>query len=472
MLKYSFDKKPGQPLYEGLYESLRADIQGGRLLAGQKLPSKRNMAADNDISVTTVLNAYQQLLTEGYLVSREKSGYFVADIQKLPKMPRKKQYGSSIHFKEDKWFADFRSNNTLYQNFPFATWKKLIREILSEEDIQLVRRGNPFGYEELRRQIADYIYRVRGISVSPECVIIGAGIEYLYARLITIFPQNTIYAVETPGYRKIPAIYEAYHLRWKSIAMDQNGIDMPQLRISGANIVHVSPEHHYPLGITMPASRRHELLNWAQEGEDHYIIEDDYDCEFRYNSKPIPALKSRDALGKVIYMNTFSKTLSPSIRISYMVLPEQLLEKYIAEMNFFTNSTSSLEQYALARFIGRGYFERHLNRMRRLYRQEGERLIRMIRDNEHIPVNELAGGSSGTHVTVKLDTEMSDAKIRRRAAEMGINLKCLSDFCIVPDKRYDHTMVLNYSDMDEAIQREAIRRLGEIFSMNGKGENG
>ena len=463
MLKYSFERKRGVPLYEELYKALKTDILAGRLRAGERLPSKRSMAEDNDISVTTVLNAYQQLLTEGYITSREKTGYFVSDIKKIDPIPETSRPFVGKYYKEDEWFADFQSNNFLYNHFPFAMWKKVIREILSENDLELVRRGNPFGLEELRTQIAEFLYRSRGITVSPECVIIGAGIEYLYARLITLFPPSTIYAVETPSYRKIPDIYQAYHLRWKSVGMDSSGVSMPDLITSDASIVHVSPEHHYPLGTVMSIARRHELLNWAGNDEHRYIIEDDYDCEFRYHTRVIPALKSHDATGHVIYMNTFSKTLSPAVRISYMVLPEHLLQRYIEQTHFFTNSTSSLEQYAVARFLEKGYFERHLNRIRKQYRQAGERLISLLQESEQIPIRSIRGGDSGTHVTVRVDTEMSDRELQKRSAEMGIQLHCLSDFCTRPDPRYDHVMVLNFSDMDEETQREAIRRLGEIF---------
>ena len=463
MLKYNFSKTEGKSLYEGLYEALKADILNGHLKAGHKLPSKRNMAADNGISVTTVLNAYNQLLMEGYIIGHEKRGYFVADIQTLPHKEERRRGFTGRYYHEDSWFADFRSNDILYQHFPFATWKKVVREILADYDEALIHRCNPFGLEQLRIQIADYLYRVRGMNVSPECIVVGAGIEYLYARLITIFPEHTIYAVETPGYRKIPEIYAAYHLRWKSVGMDAGGLSMVDLITSDADVVHVSPEHHYPLGTIMPAARRHELLAWAGENEDRYIIEDDYDCEFRYNSKPIPALKSRDNADKVIYMNTFSKTMSPSIRISYMVLPERLMKRYVDSTHFFTNSTSTLEQHAMARFIENGHFERHLSRIRRAYRMEGERLIRLIRENPAIPAVEITGGDSGTHVIVKVDTQMPDLTLRRKAAEMGINMKCISDFCSSPDPRYDHCMVLNFSNMDEDVQREAIRRLGEIF---------
>ena len=463
MIKYELEKRPGRPLYESLYEALRRDILSGRLAAGTRLPPKREMASDNDISLTTVINAYQQLIMEGYIINEERRGYFVAGIKAMPKMPGRRPEEEKEYYQEEEWFADFCANNTLYRYFPFTTWKKVVREVLSDYEMELVVRGNPFGLEALREQIADYLYRARGISVSPACIIIGAGIEYLYARLITLFPPATIYAVENPGYLKIPQIYASYHLRWKEIEMEEGGISMEDLRVKDVVITHVSPDHHYPLGTIMPADRRQELLAWAEEYEERYIIEDDYDCEFRYNSKPIPALKSLDAHGKVIYMNTFSKTVSPALRISYMVLPEQLLKRYISRMHFFTNSTSSLEQYALARFIGNGHFERHLNKIRKYYRQEGEQLLRALRENDSIPIQSISGGDSGTHLLVKLNTELNDRDVKRRAAALGVNISCLSDFCIRANRKYDHTLVLNYSDLDEETQREAIRRIGTVF---------
>ncbi len=463
MIKYTLTKRPGKTLYESLYKALRSDILNGNLPAGTRLPSRREMAAVNDLSITTVVNAYQQLLMEGYIVSEEKRGYFVADIQAMERLRDIQASAEKKYYTEDQWFADFRANNTLYHYFPFGTWKKVIRQILSEYEIELVARGNPYGIKELRVQIADYLYRVRGIKVSPECIIIGAGIEYLYARLITLFPPGTIYAVENPGYQKISQIYRAYHLRWKSVEMDESGVSMTDLRVKDAVIVHVSPEHHYPLGTLMPMDRRQELLAWASEFEERYIIEDDFDCEFRYNAKPMPALKSLDIHGKVIYMNTFSKTLSPAVRISYMVLPEKLMERYVQETHFFTNSTSSLEQYALARFIEQGYFERRLNKMRKLYRKEGEDLYRALSGNSRIPILSLSNGESGTHLLVRLNTHLSDVQIKQKAAALGIHLSCLSDYCSTYNEKYNNTLVLNFSDMEEAVQKEAIERLGRIF---------
>ncbi len=468
VLVYHLEKKPGKPLYESLYEAIRNDILKGKLRKGQKLPSKRDLAADNRISLTTVVNALQQLVMEGYLESREKKGYFIADIRKMDTV-KTGVPAFTRRYVEDEWFADFRANNTLYRYFPFTAWKKMIREVLTDYEIELVQRCNPYGLEELRVQIAEYLHRSRGISVAPEHIIIGAGIEYLYARLISLFPEKTVYAAEDPGYQKIPQIFRTYHLHWQGIAMDSDGVSIDELRRKGASVIHVSPEHSYPTGIIMPMHRRQELLDWADESPCRYIIEDDFDCEFRYNFKPVPSLKSLDSGDKVIYMNTFSKTLSPAIRISYMILPEQLLELYIRSTNFFTNSTSSLEQYTLARFIEKGYFERHINRMRKRYRQEGEYLLRAIRGTPSIPVVEVSDGSCGTHLLIRLDTELSDEEIKKRAAKKGIHVGCLSDFCIGSSTGYEHTLILNFSDLDEETQLEAVRRLGQVLNEDEEG---
>ena len=296
MLHYELVKKRGCPLYECLYECLREDILRGRLLPGTKLPSRRELARDNGISVKTVVNAYEQLLVEGYLIAKEKKGYFVADVETMDQYhPEKAEYPQL--YREEKWFADFTANNTIYEKFPFSMWRKVMREVLSEYDMELVQRAHFLGVRQLREVIADYLYRLRGIVVSPECIVIGAGIEYLYGKLVKLLPGDSVYGVENPGYKKIPRIYEEYGLSWRYTEMDENGMSMESLRESGADVIHVSPEHHYPLGTVMSAARRQELLNWAVEKEGRYVIEDDYDCEFRYRSRSIPALKSMIGMG-------------------------------------------------------------------------------------------------------------------------------------------------------------------------------
>lgn len=477
MLIYDFSKRKNHSLYEYLYHCLKEDILSGRIPAGTKLPSKRELAADNQISVRTVMNAYDQLLTEGYITSEEKRGYFAASLETVPEqllMSVKRKHAKEEEpghyaedyeplYKEDTWYADFTSNNTIYEKFPFSLWRKTMREVLSEYDLELVKRAHFLGVPALRVAIADYLYRSRGMRVSPECIVIGASIEYLYQKLIKLLPEHSVYGAENPGYRKIPRIYEEFGLSWKSLRMDESGVSMESLRGSGANIIHVSPEHHYPLGTVTTAGRRQELLSWAMEEANRYIIEDDYDCEFRYLTKSIPAMQSMDVSHRVIYMNTFSKSLAPAIRISYMVLPKKLMERYIAHANFYSNSASSCEQYALARFIENGSFERHLSRLKKYYRQEGERLLRIIKQSRLIPVSRITGGSCGTHLLVYLDTSMTDVEIRWAAKSHGINLACLSEFCTEVEPEYEHVLVLNYCDLDEGTLAETVRRLGNIF---------
>lgn len=420
------------------------------------------MAKDNGISITTVMNAYDQLLMEGYIISKEKKGYFVADVQAMSEYHPEPLEFSKI-YQEEQWFVDFTANNTVYNKFPFSTWRKVVREVLAEYDMELVMRGNFLGVEKLRQEITDYLYRSRGITVSPECIVIGAGIEYLYSRLIKLLPSDAVYAVENPGYKKIPRIYEENGLKWKWVEMDEHGINMKSLRKSQASVIHVSPEHHYPLGTVMTTVRRQEVLEWVAERPDRYIIEDDYDCEFRYRSKSIPALKGLDRNHRVIYMNTFSKSLAPAIRISYMILPEKLMEKYVRTSNFYSNTVSSLEQYALAKFIEKGYFERHLSRIKKYYRIEGERLLRIIKQSPLLPIVKAEGMESGTHLLVKLDTSLTDVEIKWAAKSQGINISCLSEFCGEIKPEYQHVLVINYSDLDENTLREAVRRLANIF---------
>lgn len=462
MLIYNFEERNGKTLYDYLYECMKKDILSGRLPTKTKLPSKREMAKDNGISITTVMNAYDQLLMEGYIISREKKGYFVADVQAMSEYHPEPLEFSKI-YQEEQWFVDFTANNTVYNKFPFSTWRKVVREVLAEYDMELVMRGNFLGVEELRQEIADYLYRSRGISISPECIIIGAGIEYLYSRLIKLLPSDAVYAVENPGYKKIPRIYEENGLKWKWVEMDAHGISMESLRDSGASVIHVSPEHHYPLGTVMTTVRRQEVLDWVAERPDRYIIEDDYDCEFRYRSKSIPALKGLDRNHRVIYMNTFSKSLAPAIRVSYMILPEKLMEKYVRTSNFYSNTVSSLEQYALAKFIKKGYFERHLSRIKKYYRTEGERLLRIIKQSPLLPIVKADGMESGTHLLVKLDTSLTDVEIKWAAKSQGINIACLSEFCGEIKPEYQHVLVINYSDVDENTLREAVRRIANIF---------
>lgn len=460
MLLYNLSEKGNRTMYEYLYECIREDILSGRLTRGEKLPSKRSFAKYHAISVKTVENAYELLLAEGFVVSREKSGYFVEEV----KTPSPVYSVQEVPLRqEEQYLADFTINNTVYERFPFSQWARVMREILTEQDAELLKTVPFQGTMELRCAIAGHLYHFRGMSVSPEQIIVGAGTEYLYGQLLQLLGRGHRYALEDPGYNKIARIYENYGMDWSYVSYEEEGIHLEELKESGADVIHVSPGHHFPLGSVMPPARRRELLSWASEQPDRYIIEDDYDCEFQYAGRPVPTMQSMDTNHRVIYINTFSKTLAPSIRISYMVLPVKLMERYRAGMNFYSCTVSGFEQYALARFIDRGYFERHLNRMRRYYREHRNRMLEALKRNRLFPLADVKENQAGTHFLLKIDTTMNDIQLKWAAAKAGIKIACLSEYCHKNREAYAHTIVLNYSDMSEEVLQKAMGRLAEIL---------
>ena len=269
-------------------------------------------------------------------------------------------YASFVtRFREEEYLADLTANNIQYDKFPFATWAKIMRQTLTDYDTSLLKTVPFNGVEKLRVAIAEHLYRYRGMHVSPDHIIVGAGTEYLYSRLLQLLGKNAKFGVENPGYRKITKLYDVGGVTWDYVDIDSQGMKVEQLDQKGITVAHVSPEHHFPIGLVMPVGRRQELLRWAAEEPERYIVEDDFDCEFRMVGKPVPSMQSMDRNHRVIYINTFSKTMVPSLRIGYMVLPEKLMERYISTMNFYSCTVSGFEQYAMAAFLEKGYFERH-----------------------------------------------------------------------------------------------------------------
>lgn len=462
MLTYDLSKREKATMYEYLYQKIKEDIQQGHIKEKEKLPSKHALAEHLHISIKTVENAYDQLLLEGYISSEEKKGYFANRIQKVSNHPNSYEAFPLQQAGEECW-ADFTANGINYDKFPFATWAKVMRETLTDYDTTLLKTVPFNGVEALRREIAEYLYRHRGMQVSPEHIIIGAGTEYLYNRLLQLFGQNAGYVIENPGYGKIAKIYDACNANWSYVNVDKNGLDIKALRDRDANVVHVSPGHHYPIGLVMPVGRRQELLAWAAEERNRYIIEDDFDCEFRMAGRPIPSLQAMDSNHRVIYMNTFSKTMVPSLRVSYMVLPEKLMERYLSTMNFYSCTVSGFEQYALAAFMKKGYFERHLRRMVTYYRQQREKILRLFKESPLMAAANILEEDAGTHFLLQVDTDLSDTEIKWAAKEKGILINCLSEYCFDNSGRYRGILLINYSDMEEWKLQKAIGVLEEIF---------
>ena len=454
MLTYSLKKAPGVPLYEALYRCIRGDILCGNLKPGQKLPSKRALAQNLEVSKITVETAYGQLLEEGYIRACEKVGYFVETVEISPKI---RSYPQAEPEVVNKALLNLTENGT--ENFPFSVWSRLQREVMLDYGEKLLLPLPNQGIPELRRAIAEHLGAFRGMVVDPGNILVGAGTDFLYNLLIQLLGRDRVYAVEDPGYEKIRKIYAAGGVRCISAPMDDKGV-RPQL-LEGADVLHISPSHHFPTGLVTPLSRRVELLDWAR-ARSRWIIEDDYDSEFRFDAHPKPALQSLDE-SRVIYMNSFSKTLAPSIRISYMVLPPELMQTFRRELGFYSCTVSSFEQYTLARFLSRGYFEKHINRMRKFYKNRRNNVIRMLESCPFADRITIWEQDAGLHFLLKVDTRLSDRALTDRLESLGIRVKALSSFYHSREQKDLHCLVINYSGLREESLRQALEAVAGSF---------
>lgn len=464
MLTYDLNKADG-PLYRGLYHCIKDDILKGKLGINEKMPSKRALANNLGVSTITVENAYDQLIGEGYLYSIPKKGYFVSDISdlRINNAPIQKSLNIEKGNDAEELFFDFSSNKTESDDFPFSVWAKLMRDTISLKEKELLTVSPCEGVKELREAIANHLSSFRGMNVDPDQIIVGAGTEYLYSLLIKLLGMGKTYCLENPGYKKLISIYNSNGVTCKYVNMDDKGIIADELRMSGADIVHISPTHHFPTGITMPVSRRYELLAWANEADGRYIIEDDYDSEFRLNGKPIPPFQSIDACEKVIYMNTFSKSLTSTIRISYMVLPEHLANKYYRTLSFYSNTVSTFEQYTLAAFISQGYFEKHINRMRLRYGRKRARILDTIQQIFEEQQYQVIENDSGLHFLLEFHTKMTDVDIQKKCLEKKIRIGTISDYYLDGVTRNRHQFILNYSGLNMDNLEPALITLKKII---------
>ena len=454
MVTYELKKAPGVPLYEALYRCIRGDILSGKLKPGEKLPSKRALAQNLEVSKITVETAYNQLLSEGYLRSEEKVGYFVEAVEHraVSEPPR-----NTVQITEkQRWLLDLTANGT--GQFPFSVWMKLQREVTLDYGQALLLPIPNRGIPELRQAIANHLSDFRGMRVDPENILIGAGTDFLYNLLMQLLGREKTYAVEEPGYGKIRKIYAAGGVKSVSAPMDKQGVIPDGLQ--KADVLHFSPSHHFPTGLVTPVSRRMELLSWA--GNSRWIIEDDYDSEFRFDAHPMPAMQSLDRAGRVIYMNTFSKSIAPSIRISYMVLPADLMEEFQRRLGFYSCTVPSFEQYTLARFLSRGYFEKHINRMRKLYKNRRNLVISFLNRCPFADRLTILEQDAGLHFLLKVDTALTDGELTTRLARVGIRVQALSEFYhdTAENRR---CLVINYSGIREDALEQALDAVKEIM---------
>lgn len=402
MLSYDMGERGNASRYDYLYRCIRHDIAHGNISSDEKLPSKRALARNLGVSVITVEAAYAQLIAEGYVRAEERRGYFACELSPVARGGR--QGGARL--RGDAGRSGVPENNPMTPSlasgsaagsaatalFPYQTWARVMRRTLTEESsATLAEAALAAGSPRLRQAIASYLREYRGMEVPAERIVIAAGSQTLYQLIVQLLGRERTFATECPGYPLLGRIYGAQNVHCASIPLSAGGIDIAALRESGVSVAHVMPAHQFPTGVVMSAACRRDLLNWSRTDEarafsaagprGRFIVEDDYDAEFRMSGRPIAPLSSVDVAGRVIYLNSFTKSLGAAFRIAYMALPEELAAQFELNLGFYSNTVSPLEQLALARFIEQGHYERHVNRLRTHAKQLQDELVRRVRES-------------------------------------------------------------------------------------------
>lgn len=468
VITFNIDTHSKEPIYMQIYDYICAEIRSGNLRPGDRLPSSRQLSVHLQVSRNTVDMAYGQLNAEGYIESRPKQGYYICDITNhipaifpsdapaVPPSPRPAS-PSSVCF-------DFNPNGIDLEYFPYNIWKKTMKDILyNDSQDNLLLPGDPQGDLGLRQAIAGYLHQSRGVRCDASQVIVGAGTDFLLILLYQLLGAKAVYAVENPGYFQAYQVLSHIGASTVPVSMDGSGIHMDDLYHSGASVAYVMPSHHFPTGIVMPIKRRLELLAWAGNCPDRYIIEDDYDSEFRYKGRPIPSLQGIDTSGHVIYMGTFSKALTPAMRVGYMVLPPSLLSRYRQQLSFYSSSVSRSEQKFLTLFIRRGQFERHLNRMRNVYKEKRDYILKAFQPYRQFLT--ISGENSGLHMLLHFKDGRTTTQLLSQAAEQGIRLYQVSDYSM--DTRsssaFDDHIILGYAALPMDRLETGLSRLLDVW---------
>lgn len=466
------------PLYEKIYEYIKNEIVDGKISKGEKLPSTRLLAKNLSVSRSTAELAYDQLLAEGYIEAEPYRGYFVCDVEALYQLEQRNHMQEKLQAGQDwqpGWKTeikhgagsskqkeiDFSPYTIDTQNFPYNVWRKLHKNVLLDDREEILLSGDGQGDHELRMAIADYLHQARGVNCVAEQIIIGAGNEYLELLLAQVLGEKKTVLMDDPTYLQAYRTFSNMGYLVKNIPAEQGSMPIEAVRREDADILYVMPSHQFPLGTVMPLKQRLELLKWASEKEGRYLIEDDHDSEYRYKGKPIPALQSIDHEEKVIYLGTFSKSIAPSLRISYMVLPQHLLKNYQSYCGFYSTTVSKIQQEVLCGFIRDGYFGRHLNKMRGIYKNKHDFLVSELKKRPW--VENIAGDNAGLHVLVQVDTQMSEEELCERAAEQGIHLMGISEHYIHKPPVSKPVLLLGYGKPDEKRILEGLNRLEHVI---------
>lgn len=465
MLDYNLEQRGEASLYEYVYQQIRDDIVAGRIAAGEHLPSKRAFANHLGISVITIENAYSQLLAEGYICSKPRRGYYACELPEAPVLA-----SAETELDRDSAAAGSNTHDAGEQPEQFAPlspsaleaarlWQSALRATLTSEDEREIFSPAPAqGTARLRCAIAHHLRGTRGMNVNPDNIVIGAGAQLLDTMLVQLLGADKTYAVEDPGYLRLTRIYQAMGCEVRHVPLDGEGVNLGELLDAGADVLHLMPSHQYPTGLVTSIARRYALLSWAAERPGRYLIEDDFDCEFRLAGKPIPALASIDAAQSVIYTNTFSKGLSSALRLAYMVLPDELMERFRRELGFYASSVSSVDQVALARLLESGDYERHVNRVRVRAREARDGLVAIVR--KAFPAGEVSieHADAGLYCVLTPASDKVGDGLIRAIADVGIPYVNIDDCLWANDQTTTRRVLIQYDDLSpqvlDALQKQ------------------
>jgi len=463
------NKEESSPIYLQLYHYFREQIESGRLASEAKLPSIRQLSQTLNISKNTVELAYQQLVAEGYIEGKEKKGYFVLKLDPFDFKHEPDLISSDAsknkELQKEKTFIDFHYGDIELSRFPIKSWKKCLIDALKDPNQEVYSYGNRQGHKGLREEIAKYLFQARGVQCSANQIILTAGTQLaiqLLCQLLSL--RNTKVAMENPGYDGVRRTFESQHCEIVPISLEEDGIHMEELEKVSASCAYVTPSHQFPMGMVLPIHKRIKLLQWAQK-HSSYIIEDDYDSEFRYQGQPIPSLKSLDTNGNVIYLGTFSKSFLPAARVSYVVLPDDLMKRFQAEFSFYNQSVSPLIQEALFLFMRNGHFSRHIRKMRTIYQAKQQVLLEAI--DKFLTGVTVIGQKAGLHLLLECG-KVDARKLLKQAETLGVKIYLTKQYWLGESPHSNQSIIMGYGGLTEEEIQIGIQKLAMALKQAGR----
>ncbi|MFB5089715.1 PLP-dependent aminotransferase family protein [Psychrobacillus sp. PGGUH221] len=446
-LMFQLEKEAQTPLYEQLYNEIKDAIIEGKIEEGEKLPSKRKLAEYLAVSQTTIEFAYSQLVAEGFISSEARKGFFVQSLEELALIEQDLPLMTREISDTDHVMIDFSPGKIDTDSFPFTTWRKFTKETINEANKDFLQLGHPQGDYVLRQHISSYLYQSRGVKCKPEQIILGSGTEQIMPLIIRLLGKEAVYGIENPGYPLTHHLFLDDRKKSLPIPVDMDGVIVSELEKTRATVMYVTPSHQFPTGAVLSATRRSQLLSWAYQQENRYIIEDDYDSEFRYTGRPIPSLQGLDQNQRVIYLSTFSKSLMPSLRIAYAVLPEALIMQYKQKFSYYAATVPRIDQHVLAKFMESGHFAKHLNKMRKIYKRKLEMVTKTIA--KYNPTVTISGEQAGMHILLTIHTSKKEEELVLLAKNSGIRVYGLREYATEDtDVATDPKIVLGFGGID------------------------